>query len=154
VYRDNIDQVYRLMFTKVANRSDAEYLTTEIFVAAWGRPRVPGSAARIRHILAAAATTALTTPWWRTLRRPVTTLSAREAELALAGCSALSPAARMEAILAGLSGRDRHVLVARFMHARPIREVAAELGRSTARTALLQHRALRRAAQQTPECAP
>lgn len=37
VYRDNLDRVYRLMFAKVGNRSDAEDLTAEVFLAALRR---------------------------------------------------------------------------------------------------------------------
>src|SRR4026209_1130424 len=46
IYRDNVERVYRLMFRRVGNRSDAEDLTTEVVPASC--PPVPPTAATPR----------------------------------------------------------------------------------------------------------
>src|SRR5258706_14960363 len=34
IYLDNVERLYRLMYARVGNRADAEYLTAEVFQAA------------------------------------------------------------------------------------------------------------------------
>src|SRR5258708_195551 len=45
IYRDNVERLYRLMYSKVGNRPDAEDLTAEVFLAASSRfgPRPPAA---------------------------------------------------------------------------------------------------------------
>ncbi|WP_374216156.1 RNA polymerase sigma factor [Frankia sp. R82] len=57
--------------------------------------------------------------------------------------------AQAEQILAALSPRYQSILRLRFLESRTIREAAAELGVSVANAKVLQHRALRKAAQVT-----
>jgi hypothetical protein len=77
VYRDNLDRVYRLMFAKVGNRSDAEDLTAEVFLAALRPLRVSATVGEVRAYLTATARTVLAGYWRRTLGREITTIAER-----------------------------------------------------------------------------
>ena len=162
IYRDNVDRIYRLMFAKVGNRADAEDLTAEVFMTALRPLRVSASVGEVRAYLLAVARTALAAHWRRTLGQPVTTLDAETVEWVFAdpgpagggagpgsGSGAPTSAApeQAEAILAELPPRYQRILRLRFLEARTIREAAAELGVSVANAKVLQHRALRRAAE-------
>src|SRR6202030_4600059 len=72
VYRDNVDRLYRLMYSKVGNRPDAEDLTSEVFRTALGPLRLASSKGEVRAYLLATARTVLASHWRRTLGQPVT----------------------------------------------------------------------------------
>lgn len=152
VYRDNIDRVYRMMFAKVGNRVDAEDLTAEVFVTALRPLRVSASVGEVRAYLLATARTVLAGHWRRTLGREITTLDDERVEQVFAESPA-SPDAqrRAAAILAALPERYRRILELRFLGSCSLREAAAELGVSIGNAKVLQHRALRRAAQLAEE---
>ena len=59
VYRDNIDRLYRLMYSKVGNRSDAEDLTSEVFKNALVPLRIGSSKGEVRSYLLTTAQTVL-----------------------------------------------------------------------------------------------
>jgi RNA polymerase sigma factor (sigma-70 family) len=162
IYRDNVGRIYRLMVTKVGNQADAEDLTAEVFLTALRPLRVSASVGEVRAYLLAVARTVLAAHWRRTLGLPVTTLDAQRwetvfAEAAVAGPApsagsrpaegGLDPAARAEAILVELPPRYQRILRLRFLEANSVREAAAELGVSVANAKVLQHRALRLAAE-------
>jgi len=164
VYRDNVDRVYRLMFTKVGNRADAEDLTAEVFLAALRPLRVSATVPEVRAYLTATARTVLAGYWRRTLGREVTTISESvatfvaeigvpaddvgSAEGAQSADDAVSGSAgRAALILAELPERYRHILRLRFLEGYSVREAAAALGVTAGNAKVLQHRALRRAAQ-------
>jgi len=164
VYRDNVDRVYRLMFTKVGNRADAEDLTAEVFLAALRPLRVSATVPEVRAYLTATARTVLAGYWRRTLGREVTTISESvatfvaeigvpaddvgSAEGAQSADDAVSGSAgRAARILAELPERYRHILRLRFLEGYSVREAAAALGVTAGNAKVLQHRALRRAAQ-------
>jgi RNA polymerase sigma-70 factor (ECF subfamily) len=147
VYRDNIALVYRLMFVKVANRPDAEDLTAEVFLAALRPLRLPASAGDVRSCLIATCRTVLARYWARTLGQQVSELTEDAAE-ALAAAELESQAPRQaEQILAALPERYRRILQLRFLDACSVAEAARALGISVANAKVLQHRALRRAAE-------
>jgi RNA polymerase sigma factor (sigma-70 family) len=148
VYRDNIDRMYRLMFAKVGNRPDAEDLTAEVFVAVLRPLRVSASVGEVRAYLLATARTVLAEYWRRTLGKEVTTLDEEHIETVFADPPAPSNAPRRTAaILSALPDQYRRILELRFLDSYSVREAAAELGVSVANAKVLQHRALRRAAQ-------
>ncbi|GAA1277630.1 sigma-70 family RNA polymerase sigma factor [Pseudonocardia aurantiaca] len=148
VYRDNIDRMYRLMFAKVGNRPDAEDLTAEVFVAVLRPLRVSASVGEVRAYLLATARTVLAEYWRRTLGKEVTTLDEEHIETVFADPPAPSNAPRRTAaILSALPDQYRRILELRFLDSCSVREAAAELGVSVANAKVLQHRALRRAAQ-------
>lgn len=149
VYRDNVDRVYRLMFAKVGNRPDAEDLTAEVFLAALRPLRVSATAPEVRAYLLTTARTVLAGYWRRTLGHQITTLNDDDdLEPAPADTTASADAAgRAAVILAGLPERYRRILQLRFLESCSLREAAAALGVSVTYAKVLQHRALRRAAE-------
>src|SRR3954470_4762748 len=116
VYRDNVDRVYRLMFSKVGNRPDAEDLTTEVFLTALRPLRQSASVGEVRAYLLATARTVLATFWRRTLGREITTLD-EERDIGLLADDPPDPHAVTEvaAILAELPDRHRRILQLRFL---------------------------------------
>ena len=149
VYRDNVARIYRLMFTKVGNRPDAEDLTAEVFVAALRPLRVSASTAEVRAYLLATARTVLAGYWRRTLGREVTRLTDEDIVEAVADESTGSAdtAGQAAAILAELPEPYRRILELRFLQSCSVREAAAAMGISATYAKVLQHRALRAAAQ-------
>jgi RNA polymerase sigma-70 factor (ECF subfamily) len=146
LYRDNIGLVYRLMFAKVGNRADAEDLTTEVFLAVLRPLRLPASVGQARAYLLATARTVLARYWARTLGHPVTTLTDNAAEVRADQPLESAAPAQAERILAALPARYRRILQLRFLDACTVAEAAQALGISVANAKVLQHRALRRAA--------
>src|ERR1700730_7228508 len=74
VYRDNVGRLYRLMYARVGNRSDAEDLTSEVFRTALGPLRLASSKGEVRSYLLVTARTVLATHWRRTLGLAVTSI--------------------------------------------------------------------------------
>jgi RNA polymerase sigma factor (sigma-70 family) len=149
VYRDNVDRVYRLMFGKVGNRPDAEDLTAEVFLAALGPLRVSASVGEVRAYLSATARTVLAGYWRRRLGREITRLTEDEGlePIPAQTTTSADTTERAAAILAGLPESYRRILQLRFLDSCSVREAAAVLGVSVTYAKVLQHRALRRAAE-------
>jgi RNA polymerase sigma factor (sigma-70 family) len=146
VYRDNIGRIYRLMFGKVGNRPDAEDLTTEVFLAALRPLRLPASVGEVRAYLLATSRTVLARYWARRYGLQVTALTEDVPDVFYGTqLESLAPA-RAERILAALPDRYRRILQLRFLDAYSISEAAKALGISVANAKVLQHRALRQAA--------
>jgi RNA polymerase sigma-70 factor, ECF subfamily len=151
IYVENVVWIYRLLYSRVGNRSDAEDLTTEVFIAAMGPLRITATRAEVRGYLAATARTTLAGFWRRRLGVQITTIDPELAVRELDDPSNRSHApARARAVLATLPERHRRVLELRFLEARSIRETAREMGISIANAKVLQHRALRMAARTQP----
>lgn len=166
VYRDNIGRVHRLMFAKVGNRPDAEDLTTEVFLAALRPLRLPASVGEVRAYLLATARTVLARYWARTLGQQVTSLTEDPEQVltaprraSAAEATAAAGAADMphqspgrapnqaHQILSALPDRYQQILQLRFLEGCTVAEAAEALGISATNAKVLQHRALRRAAQ-------
>src|SRR5579872_5546579 len=71
-YLDNVGRLYRLIYSRVGNRPDAEDLTAEVFKAALGPIRLSSSKGEVRAYLLATARTVLASHWRRRLGFPVT----------------------------------------------------------------------------------
>ena len=150
VYTDNVRRIYRLMHAKVANRPDAEDLTAQVFLTALPSLRLTATRAEVRSYLTATARTVLAGHWRRRFGLEITSIDVAEVEAAvLAAAGEPAPAAwpLLERILARLPERYRAVLELRFLRALSMREVAGELGISVSNAGVLQHRALRMAAE-------
>lgn len=150
IYADNVGRIYRLMFSKVGNRPDAEDLTSQVFLTAYGPLRATAQVAQVRAYLSATARTVLAEHWRRTLGHQVTEIDPTT-DLEDFAAAAPEPAnygadERAARILRALPERQRQILVLRFLRGYSVRQAAAELGVSVANAKVLQHRALRAAA--------
>jgi RNA polymerase sigma-70 factor (ECF subfamily) len=148
IYLDNVHRIHRLMFSKVGNRPDAEDLTAEVFLTVLRPLRTSATVGEVRAYLLATARTVLAAHWRRTLGHEITTIDVEQviAEYDRPAENTRS-AQRVERILVALPGRYRRVLELRFLRAYSIRETAAELQTSVGNVKVLQHRALRLAAE-------
>jgi RNA polymerase sigma-70 factor (ECF subfamily) len=159
VYQDNVNRVYGLMFAKVGNRADAEDLTAEVFLAALGPLRVSASVGEVRAYLSATARTVLAGHWRRHYGREITTLAELpDVAAPLAddpddapvpdGAEAVAESSGSAGdLLAGLPDKYGQVLRLRFLRGYSVRDTADAMGISVSNAKVLQHRALRRAAQ-------
>jgi RNA polymerase sigma-70 factor (ECF subfamily) len=150
VYRENVVRLYRLMYGRVGNRADAEDLTSEVFRTALGPLRLASSKGEVRSYLLATARTVLASHWRRSLGQPVTLIDP-EADLSYlveaSGSDQPSDAPRRAGrILAALPERYRRILELRFLEACSIAEAAHTMDVSVSNAKVLQHRALRMAA--------
>jgi RNA polymerase sigma-70 factor (ECF subfamily) len=147
-YVDNAVWIYRLLFSKVGNRSDAEDLTTEVFLAALRPPHLTATRGEVRAYLAATARTTLAGYWRRRLGAQVAEIDPDLAVSERDDQAASHPAAeRARSVLDALPERHRRVLELRFLQSMSIRETARHMGISVATAKVLQHRALRMAAR-------
>jgi len=158
VYRDNVDRLYRLMYARVGNRADAEDLTSEVFTTALRPLRLSSSKGEVRAYLLRTATTVLASHWRRRLGQPVTTIDP-ETDLAyLTEPSGSEPPSdapiHANRILQALPDRYRRILELRFLEACSIKEAAHTMQISVSNAKVLQHRALRMAANLDLELAP
>ncbi len=147
VYRDNVEFIYRLMFSRVGNRPDAEDLTSEVFRTALPPLRLSASRPEIRAYLRATAQTVLASHWRRRFGVEVTTIDPDSDVPDLGKDVGESDAPKRAAqILAALPERYRRILELRFLEGKPIREVARAMNITVGNAKVLQHRALRMAA--------
>ena len=149
VYQDNATWVYRTLFARVGNRADAEDLTAEVFLAALRPLRLTASVPEVRAYLRATARTVLAAHWRETLGREITSIEDIEQGPVSPDSEAAISAApqRVAEVLDRLPDNYRRILELRFLQSHSIKESAAELGISVANAKVLQHRALRLAAQ-------
>ncbi|HWC36981.1 MAG TPA: sigma-70 family RNA polymerase sigma factor [Acidimicrobiales bacterium] len=147
VYRENVGFIYRLIFSRVGNRPDAEDLTSEVFRTALRPLRLSAADAEIRSYLRATAQTVLASYWRRRFGIEVTTLDP-DSELPDFGDDLIESdsAKRAARILDGLPERYRHILELRFLEGQSIKEAAQVMNISVSNAKVLQHRALRLAA--------
>ncbi|HEV3353260.1 MAG TPA: RNA polymerase sigma factor [Acidimicrobiales bacterium] len=147
IYTDNVVRLYRLIYSKVGNRPDAEDLTTEVFLTAMGPLRTTATRPEVRAYLVATARTVVAGFWRRRLGREVTTVDlVADLQYLNEPPSESDAPVRAQRLLAALPDRYRRVLELRFLEARSIKETANEMGVSVANAKILQHRALRMAA--------
>ena len=146
VYEDNVMWMYRTIFGRVGNRSDAEDLTSEVFLTAMRPLRLTASVPEVRAYLRATARTVLAAHWRATTGREITTIDDVPAPASNAAIPSSAPQ-RVTAVLEALPDNYRRVLELRFLQGLSVRDTASELGVSVANAKVLQHRALRLAAQ-------
>jgi RNA polymerase sigma-70 factor (ECF subfamily) len=146
VYEDNATWVYRTIYARVGNRADAEDLTAEVFLAALRPLRLSASIAEVRAYLRSTARTVLAAHWRQTMGREITEIE----DIAIPPESeeAISTAPdRVATVLGALPDNYRRILDLRFLQGRSIKESAEAMSVSVANAKVLQHRALRLAAQ-------
>ena len=154
-YTDNVGRLYRLMFSKVGNRPDAEDLTSEVFRSALRPLRLTASKGEVRAYLLATARTVLASHWRRRLGLEVTQIDPdSEVRYLSAPLPDRGADQRAQRILAALPDRYRRVLELRFLESCSIKEAATALQVSVSNAKVLQHRALRMAAHVAEELEP
>jgi RNA polymerase sigma-70 factor (ECF subfamily) len=109
--------------------------------------KLPSSVGEVRAYLLATARTVLARHWARTLGLQVTTLTEDPEEVFTATPLESAAPQQAEQILAALPERYRRILQLRFLDACTVAEAAQALGISVGNAKVLQHRALRRAAE-------
>lgn len=155
VYRDNVARLYRLMYSRVGNRPDAEDLTSEVFRTALRPLRLGSSKGEVRAYLLMTAQTVLASHWRRHLGLPVTSIDPDSDSAYLAEPSGFDPPSgapsRANQILGALPDRYRRILELRFLEACTIKEAARTMDVSVSNAKVLQHRALKMAANVAEE---
>lgn len=151
VYRDNVSRLYRLMYSRVGNRPDAEDLTSEVFRTALRPLRLGSSKGEVRAYLLTTAQTVLASHWRRHLGHPVTSIDPDADSVYLVEPSGSDPPStapgRANQILNALPDRYRRILELRFLESCSIKEAARSMDVSVSNAKVLQHRALRMAAK-------
>ncbi len=147
-YEKHAVGIYRFAYRRLGNRPDAEDVTAQVFLkASRGLDPSFNDDAR-RAWLYRAARTAIVDVWRSYGETTVVPLEwyVEEPPPPLAGPASDAPT-RVEKILAQLNATQRRVLELRFLESRSLLETAAELGLTEANVKVVQHRALRRAAE-------
>jgi RNA polymerase sigma-70 factor (ECF subfamily) len=144
--------VYRTLYAKIGNRHEAEDLTAEVFVTAMRPLRLSASTGEVRAYLLATSRTVLAAYWRRTLGLDVVSLTEDWLPDEAVGYPDRTTAPQqVEAILTALSARYRRILELRFLEACSLAEAATEMGITVGNAKVLQHRALRQAANLADE---
>ena len=151
VYRDNITWVYRLMYSKVGNQPDAEDLTAEVFMTALKPLRVSATVPEVRKYLKMTARTVLASYWRDRMGRQITTIEDDVPDESGQEIVESDAPDRVRQVLAKLPDNYRRILELRFLQAFSVREAAGQMGVSVANAKVLQHRAIRMAAQMSEE---
>lgn len=147
VYADNVVAVYRLIYRQVGNRPDAEDLAEEVFLAALPRLRLPAPVPSVRSYLGATARTVIADHWRRHYAAPPAAPLPDDVQVVLPEPSVSDGGGRATRLLARLPDRFRQILELRFLRGLSVGQAAAEMGVTTGNARVLQHRALRRAAE-------
>jgi RNA polymerase sigma factor (sigma-70 family) len=151
IYSDNVARLYRMMYTKVGNRPDAEDLTAEVFRATLRPLRLGASRPEVRGYLAATAQSTLAAYWRRRIGAEATRIELAAALRFLDDPATDSDAgAQAQRVLERLPERYRQILKLRFLDTLSIKEAAATMGVSASSAKVLQYRALRMAAKTNP----
>ena len=152
IYLDNVERLYRIMYARVGNRADAEDLTAEVFQAALKPLRTSASVGEVRAYLLTTARTVLASHWRRHYGAEITTIDVGVDRAALDEPPNESDAPhRVREVLDELPENYARILQLRFLDSCTLREAAHAMNISVGNAKVLQHRALRRAAQVTGE---
>jgi len=146
LYDDALPHVYGYLLARCGDVGLAEDLTAEVFLAALRPLRLSASVGEVRAYLRVTARTVLAAHWRETLGREITSIDDIEQPPESEEAISTAPQ-RVAEVLERLPDNYRGILELRFLQGRSIKESAAELGVSVANAKVLQHRALRLAAQ-------
>lgn len=151
IYRAHVRPLYTFIYGKVGNRQAAEDITADVFVTALTHLDPTREERSIVAWLYRVARNAAADYWRRGQGMQVTALE----EARVAPTPARPPdtarreqtAARAHALLARLPANYRMVLACRLLEGLSVAETAERMGISEANVKVMQHRALKRAAQ-------
>lgn len=151
-YQENLNLIYRYVYSKVGNREEAEDLTSQVFIKAVRGVKTERGALSMQKWLFQVARTTIADYWRVHYRIAVSSLEelldagwegpAEEEALAVSG----RPLDRAQRILQALPEHYREVLTCRFLLSLSIKETALRMGLTEANVKVLQFRALKRAA--------
>jgi RNA polymerase sigma-70 factor (ECF subfamily) len=155
-YQENLNLIYRYIYSKVGNREVAEDLTSQIFMKAVRSVDAERGPQSMQKWLFQVARTTIADYWRAYYRASVSSLE----ELLDAGwegpleeeavASSEVPSERVQHILQALPPQYREVLTCRFLLNLSIKETALHMGLTEANVKVLQFRALKRAADLEP----
>lgn len=151
-YQENLNLIYRYIYSKVGNREEAEDITSQIFMKAVRDVDAERGPHSMQKWLFQVARTTIADYWRMYYRASISSLE----ELLDAGWEgplneetivpSEAPTQRVQLILEALSPQYREVLTCRFLLNLSIKETAAQLGLTEANVKVIQFRALKRAA--------
>ena len=152
-YQENLDLIYRYIYSKVGNRQEAEDLTSQVFFKAVRSLDFKRDQRSMRSWLFQVARTSVADYWRFYFRMPTSSLDdlleagwegsrGEEDVLVQSGAAEL-----VQDILQALHERDREILTSRFLLKLSIQETAVKLGLTETNIKVLQYRALKRAAR-------
>src|SRR5437870_5371418 len=151
-YQENLNPIYRYVYSKIRNREEAEDLTSQIFLKVMGSIDYDRSQQSMRKWLYLIAHTTIADYWRAHYRLPVSSLDElletgwegppEEAATVISN----KPRRRVQCLLQALPEHYREVLTCRFLLNLSIKATAVRMGRSVANVKVLQFRALKRAA--------
>lgn len=147
IYQANVVRVYRLIFSRVGNRPDAEDLTSEVFLKSLPNLNLPSPVTQVHAYVNAAIRTVLADHWRRHYGSPQAEIEVESIGQPFELTGSADDSGRAGRILALLPDRSRRVLELRFLRGCSIKEAARELGVSPGNAKILQYRALRLAAE-------
>ena len=147
IYQANVVKVYRLMFSRVGNRPDAEDLTSEVFVKSLPHLSLPSPVTQVNGYINVAIRSVLADHWRRHYGAPLIDVEVENIGQAPEETHTAEGTGRAGRILALLPDRSRAILELRFLRGCSIKEAARELGVSPGNAKILQYRALRLAAE-------
>ncbi|HEV3460485.1 MAG TPA: sigma-70 family RNA polymerase sigma factor [Candidatus Dormibacteraeota bacterium] len=147
IYQANVVKVYRLMFSRVGNRPDAEDLTSEVFVKSLPNLTLPSTVSQVHAYLNVAIRSVLADHWRRHYGAPQADIEVDNISRSFDLTPAADESDRAGRILALLPDRSRRILELRFLRGCSIKQAANEMGVSPGNAKILQYRALRLAAE-------
>jgi RNA polymerase sigma-70 factor (ECF subfamily) len=155
-YQENLNRIYRYIYSKVGNREEAEDMTSQIFMKALRNVDAERGPHSMQKWLFQVARTTIA-DYWRAYHRA--SISSLE-ELLDAGWEgpfneemaipSEEPTERAQRILQALPPQYREVLTCRYLLNLTIKETASQLGLTEANVKVLQFRAIKRAADLEP----
>lgn len=153
LYQENLNRIYRFVYSRIGNREEAEDLTSQIFIKAVRGINTERGSLSIQKWLFQVAQTTIADYWRAYYRIPTSSLEALldigwegPAENGHASIDT-SPIEHVQRLLQMLSEHHREVLTCRFLLNLSIRETAMRMGVTEANVKVLQFRALKRAAE-------
>jgi RNA polymerase sigma-70 factor (ECF subfamily) len=139
--------IYQFAYRRLGNREDAQDVTSQVFMkASRGLDPSYDEAAR-RSWLFRAARTSIVDVWRSYGGYPVVPLEWYTEDKPPERQTASDAAERVARVLSRLNSTQRRVLEMRFLESRSLQETATELGLTEGNVKVIQHRALRRAAE-------
>lgn len=155
LYQNYLNPIYRYAYSRVSNKSEAEDITSEIFLRMVRHLNEFQSASSFKNWLYGIAKHVIADFWRQHYKNPTDSFDKipeiltssppnqivnEEAEQDL-----IQKESRIKKILAQLPDQYRRVLELRFLKSYTLQETANELGISLANTKVIQYRALKKA---------